>query len=182
MLYLDLLDKPSFSETGISWCRIEDIEGKYLHGSKSGQFLSKITIDQMNLKVIPKGSVLFTCSASVGIVTINTNELCTNQTFIGLVPSQKIDKDYLYYMLKVHKNNFMNLASVTTIPYISKRQFEEYELNIVGRSQQSHIAKVLSDIDSKIEINNQIILNLDEMSKTLYNYWFVQFDFFDEKN
>tara|TARA_R110000868_G_C10972616_1_gene770557 strand:- start:24471 stop:25760 length:1290 start_codon:yes stop_codon:yes gene_type:complete len=46
---------------------------------------------------------------------------------------------------------------------------------------QQKIAKVLSDLDSKIELNNKINAELEAMAKTLYDYWFVQFDFPDEK-
>ncbi|MCD0471819.1 restriction endonuclease subunit S [Flavobacterium sp. JAS] len=45
---------------------------------------------------------------------------------------------------------------------------------------QQKIAKILSDLDSKIELNNKINAELDAMSKTLYDYWFVQFDFPDK--
>lgn len=44
---------------------------------------------------------------------------------------------------------------------------------------QKQIAKVLSDLDAKIEVNNKINQELEAMAKTLYDYWFVQFDFPD---
>src|SRR5690554_823330 len=44
---------------------------------------------------------------------------------------------------------------------------------------QKSIAKVLSDLDAKIELNNKINRELESMAKTLYDYWFVQFDFPD---
>jgi type I restriction enzyme S subunit len=170
-------DKPSFISNGIPWCRIEDIEGKYLNGTKSHQYLSNEIIKKMNLKVIPKNSVLFTCSASVGIVSINTVDLCTNQTFIGLVPSNKLNKDYLYYLLRLHKRNFLRLASVTTIPYISREKFEDFEIDLHDLKSQNSIANILNSLDSKIELNNRINAELEAMAKTLYDYWFVQFDF-----
>lgn len=46
-------------------------------------------------------------------------------------------------------------------------------------STQQKITKVLSDLDAKIELNNKINDNLEQMAKTLYDYWFVQFDFPD---
>ena len=47
--------------------------------------------------------------------------------------------------------------------------------------KQKQIAKVLSDLDAKVEINNKINQELEVMAKTLYDYWFVQFDFPDAK-
>ena len=173
-------DKPSFVSRGVPWCRIEDIDGKYLHGTKSNQYLAKEIIEKMNLKIIPKYSVLFTCSASVGIVTINTVDLCTNQTFIGLVPSKDLNKDYLYYALRLHKKNFLRLASVTTIPYISREKFENFEIEIHDLQTRNSIAGILCALDSKIELNNRINTELEAMAKTIYDYWFVQFDFPDK--
>jgi type I restriction enzyme S subunit len=45
---------------------------------------------------------------------------------------------------------------------------------------QQKIADVLSALDSKIELNNRINAELEAMAKTLYDYWFVQFDFPNE--
>lgn len=173
-------DKPAFSATGYPWCRIEDVEGKYLNGTKSSQFVSDEIIKKYNLKIIPKNSILFTCSASIGLISINTQDLFTNQTFIGLVPSERVDLEYLYYLLKLYKKNFENIASVTTIPYISRLKFEEFELEIFHKNTQQQIAKVLSDLDAKIEVNNKVNAELEAMAKLIYDFWFVQFDFPNE--
>ena len=45
---------------------------------------------------------------------------------------------------------------------------------------QKKVASVLSALDSKIELNNRINAELEAMAKTLYDYWFVQFDFPDK--
>ncbi len=50
-------------------------------------------------------------------------------------------------------------------------------LPIPDKTTQQKIASVLSTFDSKIELNNRINAELEAMAKTLYDYWFVQFDF-----
>ncbi|MBP3196413.1 MAG: restriction endonuclease subunit S, partial [Butyrivibrio sp.] len=79
-------DKPKEFGGSIPWCRIEDIEGKYLNGTKSGQYVTEETVKKMNLKIIPEGSVICSCSASLGVQAILTTPCVTNQTFIGIVP------------------------------------------------------------------------------------------------
>lgn len=174
-------DKPKVFDGHIPWCRIEDLDGKYLYRTKSNQYVSYDTINNMNLKVIPANSVLFTCSATIGVVAINKRDLCTNQTFIGLVPSEKITCDYLYYYLKLCKKQFQKLSSITTIPYISRRLFEEFEIELPEIDTQYKIASVLSSLDSKIELNNIINQELEKLSRKLYDYWFLQFDFPNEQ-
>lgn len=73
-------DKPKEFEGNIPWCRIEDIEGKYLSGTHSGKYVSEKTISTMNLKVNPIGTVISANSASIGRAAITTVECCTNQT------------------------------------------------------------------------------------------------------
>ena len=80
-------DKPKVFDGDIPWCRIEDIEGNFIHGSKSGKMVSKEIIEDMNLVVFPKNTVIVSCSARMGICAITTTPLVTNQTFIGLVLS-----------------------------------------------------------------------------------------------
>lgn len=175
-------DKPKVFNGQIPWCRIEDIDGKYLYRTKSNKYVSEETIKGMNLKVIPANSVLCTCSATIGVTAITKSEICTNQTFIGLVPSEKIDCDYLYYYLSLCKNKLEKLASITTIPYISRNQFEEFEIDIFNIETQKKISSILSALDSKVELNQRINTELESMAKTLYDYWFVQFDFPNEKD
>jgi len=92
-------DKPKDLNGNIPWCRIEDFEGKYLSGSKSGKGVSFKTIKEMNLKVYPFNTLLVSCSANLGFCSIVKKELITNQTFIGLVPNESIiNIEYLYYV------------------------------------------------------------------------------------
>ncbi|MEL0457341.1 restriction endonuclease subunit S [Flavobacteriaceae bacterium SZ-1-7] len=171
-------DKPKVFDGDIPWCRIEDINGKYLYKSNSSQNVSQTTVDAMNLRVYPVNTLLFTCSATIGVTAITKAELCTNQTFIGLVPSSKIDVEYLYYYLSKIGSQLKKAASITTIPYISRSFFENLQIEIPNSIwEQRKISKVLSDLDAKIEVNNKINQELEAMAKTLYDYWFVQFDF-----
>src|SRR5699024_4888919 len=89
-------DKPKEFSGNIPWTRIEDIQGRYLHGSTSGKYVSEDTIKSMNLKVIPKDSLIVSISATFGMVAIITNDLITNQTFIGLEPKSDSNIDFLY--------------------------------------------------------------------------------------
>src|SRR5690606_19060084 len=142
-----------------------------------GKYVSDETINLMNLKVYPVNTLLFTCSATIGTTAITSKPLCTNQTFIGLVPSEKIDVEYLYYYMGLIGRKLKKAASITTIPYLSRYFYENLEIDIPKLPIQSGIAKILADIDAKIEINNKINEQLDSLSKIIYNYWFLQFDF-----
>ena len=96
----------------------------------------------------------------------------------------KVYPDYLKYYLQtksVKETVSKKYVSGSALPRIILKGFEQIEVLIKDLPTQKSIAKVLSDLDAKIELNNKINRELEVMAKTLYDYWFVQFDFPDEE-
>lgn len=160
-------DKPKTFDGSIPWCRIEDVEGNFLNGTKSNKYVSEDTVKKMNLKIIPSGSVICACSASIGTYVINTTPLITNQTFIGLVCSEKIYNKYLLYFLKTQTNNLMRKSNGTTIGYISREQFERMDIPYVPMQEQMHIANVFFQADKEIELLEQELEQYKQLKKSL---------------
>lgn len=96
----------------------------------------------------------------------------------------KIYPDYLKYYLQtksVKETVSKKYVSGSALPRIILKGFEQIDVLIKGLSTQKSIAKVLSDLDAKIELNNKINRELEAMAKLLYDYWFIQFDFPNEQ-
>lgn len=95
----------------------------------------------------------------------------------------RVKKDYdpkfVYYLLSqdVFYRHVMNGSKGTKMPRGEKDQILEFPIPDFPLESQKSITKILSDLDSKIELNNKINRKLEAMAKTLYDYWFVQFDF-----
>jgi type I restriction enzyme S subunit len=96
---------------------------------------------------------------------------------------KNFDSKFVYYNL--FSDDFfahmMKGAKGTKMPRGDKNQILEYLIPDFDKPTQQKIALVLSSLDSKIELNNRINAELEAMAKTLYDYWFVQFDFPNEK-
>ena len=167
-------DKPKKFGGNIPWTRIEDIEGKYLNGSLSGQFVSKDTIKQMNLKIIPKDSLIVSSSATFGVVAIITQDLITNQTFIGLVPNDKETLDFWYTFF--HSNearNYMRLQSAgSTIFYIAREHFEKMPIIIPFKDEMITIGKYFSNLDHLITLHQRKYDKLTNMKKSMLEKMF----------
>ena len=88
---------------------------------------------------------------------------------------------FIYYNLfqDVFFEHMMKGAKGTKMPRGEKSQILEFEIPDFSLSVQEKIAEFLSSIDNKIQLNNKINDNLEQIAKTLYDYWFVQFDFPD---
>lgn len=161
-------DKPKDLTGSIPWCRIEDFNGKYLTGSKSNQGVSEETVSKMNLKIYPINTVLVSCSANLGKCSIVKKPLMTNQTFIGLVPSNKICEEFLYYIMGFNKVKLNVLSSGTTISYLSRKEFENLKLFIpIKINEQQKIASILSKWDELIETQTQLIEEKEKQKKGL---------------
>ena len=136
-------DRPKTFDGNIPWCRIEDKEGQYFNKSLSGLGVSEDVIKKMNLKVFPTGTVICSCSASLGTYAINTQPLITNQTFIGLVCGKRLFNKYLLYYMETQTKYLKSQASTGTIPYISRKKFEEMLIPVPPLEVQREIVRVL---------------------------------------
>jgi len=96
----------------------------------------------------------------------------------GLDNKKVVPKFLKYYTISnEYKQWVKNLSVGSTRGNINAQTFADCPINLPDRKQQEILAKVLSDLDTKIELNNRINRELEAMAKTLYDYWFVQFDF-----
>ena len=136
-------DRPPVFDGDIPWCRIEDIQRDLIHGSLSGLMVSKKVIADMNLKVMPTGTVIASCSASLGRYAITTTPLITNQTFIGLVCGEKLLNKYLLHLLPLKTPELVASSNSGTIPYISRAKFEKLRIPVPPIEIQHEIAKIL---------------------------------------
>ena len=136
-------DKPPFSGD-IPWCRIEDRDGYYLNGTKSGQYVSKETVEEMNLRVCPVGTVLSACSgASIGTILITTVECCTNQTFNGLVCNSKLYNWYLFWYLKSVISKLKGMGTGSAMAYVSQDKIRNMIIPLPPYEEQIRIADTI---------------------------------------
>lgn len=98
-----------------------------------------------------------------------------------LRPGSNFDARFLTYYLSTSEIQkwIVSQAVGATMPNLNTGILSRLPFNGPEKLEQSKIADVLSVIENKIELNNQINTELEAMAKTLYDYWFVQFDFPD---
>jgi len=123
----------------------------------------------MNLKIIPNGSLIVSSSATFGVIAIVTNNLITNQTFIGLVPKEKATLDYWYtYFHSYEARKYMMLQSAgSTIFYISRKSFENMPALTPSISEMIKIGEYFNNLDNLITLHQR---KFDQL-KTLKKYF-----------
>ena len=103
--------------------------------------------------------------------------------FIVLRAKENIDERFLYYLSispEFRKQAISLMEGTSGRKRVNENALKISDFLIPDFEEQRKIANILSAIDDKIQINNQINQELEVMAKTLYDYWFVQFDFPDQ--
>lgn len=162
------------------------IENKiYPDLKKVKRYINQKTHDSFLRKYLEKDDVLITlvgngfCSVSLS----PSNKVVIIQNTIGLQTNEKLYNKFLYYYLILQQKNLVKLNRSSSQPSLNQQDLLDYEIEIPENiKDQQKIASVLSTLDAKIELNNKINTELEAMAKTLYDYWFVQFDFPDENS
>ena len=117
--------------------------------------------------------------AYCGSIHVEDNSCWVSDNAIAGVPKEGQDLTYLYYVLKSLNLNSKQIGS--SQPLITQSMLKDMVVDIeIDIEKQKKIANSISIIDQKIQINNQINQELEAMAKTIYDYWFVQFDFPDQ--
>ena len=110
---------------------------------------------------------LYIQSQDVGLITCNT---------------EKLDKTFAYYLFLTRsvREQISARSQQTKIRHTSPDKISDVEVYLPDLPTQLRIAGVLGSLDEKIELNRKKIAELEALAKTIYDYWFVQFDFPDK--
>lgn len=144
------------------------------------------------LKILKEGNIIIEISG--GSPSQSTGRVCYIRSFLPNIICSNFCRAYeiknehspkfFYYLIKNIYNSdvFFNFESKTTgiKNLLIESALDNIKVPKYNLPTQQSIAKVLSDLDYKIELNNKINKELESMAKTLYDYWFVQFDFPNE--
>ena len=172
----------SFYDGNIPWLTPKDLsvnDNKYIFRGERN--ITEEGFKSCSCKMLPKGSILFSSRAPIGYVAIAANDMCTNQGFKSVIPNDETDSEFLYYLLKYNKNNIASQGSGTTFAEVSGKTMKEIEVVVPKeKDDQRHIASVLSSLDRKIELNNKINADLEEMAQAIFKNWFVDFEPFKD--
>lgn len=148
----------------------------------SDKYITESGLQSIKSNCIDGTSVMVGCIGwDMGNVAICHRKCATNQQINSITDfNPKYNPFYTYYWLLTKKDYLFTIASVTRTPILSKSTFEEIVIPMPDRSIQDNVVGTLKPIDDMMENNKRICSELEAMAKTLYDYWFVQFDFPDE--
>ena len=115
----------------IPWCTPTDItslKGRFI--SSTERQITELGVKNSNAELLPPGSVIVCTRATIGEAAINTVPMATNQGFKSIIPTQDVDSDFLYYLVRSLKREFVRRAAGSTFLEISASSFAKIPVRI----------------------------------------------------
>lgn len=143
--------------------------------------ITKEGLSNSSARMVPKHTILLTSRAPIGYMAIAANDVCTNQGFKSIVVNpQKADFNFVFYLLKANMEYIKSYGTGTTFAEISASVVKNLKFKLPDLPTQTAIAEILSSLDDKIELNNKINQELENLAQTLFKQWFIDFEFPNE--
>jgi len=168
--------------TGIKCLRIQDVS----HNNEIEYWgFTEVSDNNFNnFQLKPHDIIISRTGGSIGTSMYINKKLTSvyNNGLIKLNVSDTYNSKFIYYTLQLNafKKYIVQISGGnSTQENIRIQDLLDYNIPNRSCSEQKQIADILSTLDNKIELNNKINIELEAMAKTIYDYWFVQFDFPD---
>lgn len=126
-------------------------------------------------KPLGKHTILYSIDGTIGNIAKYRGEKCVlgkGACYLNCNP-KIVESSYLYYQLQSpHFKSYIHLMSTgSTIKHISLKTMREYVFELPSLTDQRRIASILSSLDRKIELNNKINADLEEMAQAIFKNW-----------
>lgn len=164
----------SEENTGFPWVSIADLSksGKIINKTKES--ITKLGINASNVKIISKGSIIFSFKLSVGKKAIAGKELFTNEAIAAFqFKDEFVDNDYLYYGLDNVDYSKVTDSAIKGVT-LNKEKLKKLTIDLPPLPQQKKIAKILSTVDTVIERTETAIAKYQAIKQGLMHDLFTR--------
>lgn len=170
----------SYWNGSIPWLSVKDFCGdkKYVYNTEKS-----ITVEGLNnssTKLLHKDNIIISARGTVGELAMIPYDMVFNQSCFGLIPKGNNDPHFVYYLLKDKVRSLKSQTQGSVFDTITKATFDRIECADYSEEDQRRIASILSSLDRKIELNNKINADLEEMAQAIFKNWFVDFEPFKD--
>ncbi|MEQ6390816.1 restriction endonuclease subunit S [Bacillaceae bacterium S4-13-58] len=168
------------SGTGLPWVKIADAtssNSRYIEKTK--EFIIEDGIKKT--VVVEPGTFILSNSATPGLPKFMKIKAGVHDGWLVLSDFKDVLKEYLYYLFIYKREQLLLGANGSVFNNLKTDTVRDFEVLIPDSIDiQKRIVNILSNLDDKIELNNQMNQTLEETTMTLYKHWFVDFGPFQD--
>lgn len=171
---------PVLNGSNISGFKVTDDFHNYVTEERASGYRKAIAV---------RGDIVITHRGTLGQIAYIPDDsqyekyVISQSQFKVRLDTDKVNPVYFTYYFHTNEGQqrLLSFKSHVGVPALAQAttNFRLLDFPLIPKPKQDAIASVLKILDQKIELNNQINAELEAMAKTLYDYWFVQFDFPD---
>jgi type I restriction enzyme S subunit len=171
-----------------------DPEGDYYFINGSNLIDGKISVND-NTKRVSKAefdkykkelsdrTIFVSINGTLGnIATYNNEKIILGKSACYFNVKDGVCKEFIKYIAtdKSFQHYISEYATGSTIKNVPLKTIRDYTLKLPSLPTQTAIAEILSSLDDKIELNNKINKELEDLAQTLFKRWFIDFEFPNE--
>ena len=170
----------SYWNGSIPWLSVKDFCGdkKYVYNTE--KCITEEGLNNSSTKLLHKDNIIISARGTVGELAMIPYDMAFNQSCFGLIPKGNNDPHFVYYLLKDKVRSLKSQTQGSVFDTITKATFDRIECADYSEENQRRIASILSSLDRKIELNNKINADLEEMAQAIFKNWFVDFEPFKD--
>ena len=152
--------KPEYWGGDINWLSVKDFnnENRYVYSTE--KTITEVGLNNSTTKLLKKDDIIISARGTVGELAMIPFPMAFNQSCYGIRAKKGVDSTFLYYLVKNSVRRFKAITHGSVFDTITRDTFANIDVEIPDIGIQSRIAKILSDIDDKIEVNQRINKNL----------------------
>lgn len=160
----------------IPWLNTKEIDFNRIYSTE--KTITDSGLNNSSAKwIVPNTVTVAMYGATAGKSCIVKVPMTTNQACCNLAINDKVaDYEFVYYTLKNDYTTLASLANGGAQQNLNAQIIKDYVLQMPSLADQRRIASILSSLDRKIELNNKINADLEEMAQAIFKNWFVDFE------
>lgn len=171
----------SYWNGDINWLSVKDFNNNNRLVYTSSEKITEAGLKNSSANLAEKGTVIISARGTVGEVCQISKAMAFNQSCYGLnAITNYTTNEYIYYWLKYKSEYLKRNTHGSVFDTITRKTFDNLYIDLPSIRYQKVISKILKSIDDRIELNQSIIANLEDLSQILFKRWFVDFEFPDE--
>ena len=163
----------------INWLSVKDFnnENRYVYSTE--KTITEEGLNNSSTKLLRKDDIIISARGTVGELAMIPFPMAFNQSCYGIRAKEGIDSIFLYYLIKNSVRKLKAITHGSVFDTITRDTFANIEVAIPDIKTQHRIAKMLADIDDKVENNQRINNNLEQQAQAIFKSWFVDFEPFN---
>ena len=164
----------------IPWLSVKDFNSGEKFVYTTEKTITQLGLKKSSTQLLKKNDIILSARGTVGEIAVIPFLMAFNQSCYGIRAKEEIiNSDFLYYLLKNSINLLKHNTHGSVFDTITRETFDNIAIKLPPLETQQKIAKILSAIDDKIELNNSINNNLEQQAQAIFKSWFVDFEPFN---